>query len=231
MDVHYKVQGKERKQLVEQIATITEEEFKYLGVPTCAYQIGPHFLVDKAGTLQIDDFTDSDIVENLLDKLNEQGFTFETPELTESTTEENAYDPDTLEIRVRVENFGEQEQTNLNNLISSKCNLLKKAIGTTRLDYHFENGELRFPWFTLNKEQGEALIYQQLVVALINKAKTAKRIRPVENATDNEKFTFRVFLISLGMVGDEYKEARKLLMKNLSGNSAFKNGGKTHVSK
>ena len=128
MDVHYKVQGKERKQLVEQIATITEEEFKYLGVPTCAYQIGPHFLVDKAGTLQIDDFTDSDIVENLLDKLNEQGFTFETPELTESTTEENAYDPDTLEIRVRVENFGEQEQTNLNNLISSKCNLLKKRI-------------------------------------------------------------------------------------------------------
>ena len=41
---------------------------------------------------------------------------------------------------------------------------------------------------------------------------------------DNEKFAFRVFLIRLGFVGDDYKAARKILLKNLPGNSAFRNG-------
>jgi hypothetical protein len=41
---------------------------------------------------------------------------------------------------------------------------------------------------------------------------------------DNEKFAFRVFLIRLGFVGDDYKNARKILLRNLTGNSAFKNG-------
>jgi hypothetical protein len=32
----------------------------------------------------------------------------------------------------------------------------------------------------------------------------------------------------LGMIGDEYKEARKELLENLSGNSAFRNIGESH---
>jgi hypothetical protein len=50
--------------------------------------------------------------------------------------------------------------------------------------------------------------------------------KPVEN----EKFAFRVFLIRLGFVGDEYKTARKILLRNLSGNSAFKNGAPAKVT-
>ncbi len=45
-----------------------------------------------------------------------------------------------------------------------------------------------------------------------------------EKRVDNEKFAFRVFLIRLGFIGDDYKAARKILLSNLSGNSAFKNG-------
>ncbi|MBZ4647626.1 MAG: hypothetical protein JG777_3115, partial [Clostridia bacterium] len=41
-----------------------------------------------------------------------------------------------------------------------------------------------------------------------------------------DKFTFRVFLIRLGMVGDEYKDTRKILLENLEGNSAFRSGKK-----
>jgi hypothetical protein len=41
---------------------------------------------------------------------------------------------------------------------------------------------------------------------------------------ENEKYAFRCFLIRLGFVGTEYKAERKTLLKNLSGNSAFKNG-------
>jgi hypothetical protein len=41
---------------------------------------------------------------------------------------------------------------------------------------------------------------------------------------ENEKFTMRVWLIGLGMVGKEYALARKLLLKNLEGNSSWRYG-------
>jgi hypothetical protein len=43
---------------------------------------------------------------------------------------------------------------------------------------------------------------------------------------ENEKYTFRCFLLRLGFIGEEYKETRKVLLKNLSGSSAFKSGAK-----
>ena len=46
--------------------------------------------------------------------------------------------------------------------------------------------------------------------------------------TDNEKYAFRCFLLRLGFIGAEYKAARKILLKNLSGSSAFRNGGAQH---
>lgn len=48
------------------------------------------------------------------------------------------------------------------------------------------------------------------------------KVKPITN----EKYTFRTWLLRLGMIGDEYKSARKSLLKNLSGNGAFRNGPK-----
>ena len=41
---------------------------------------------------------------------------------------------------------------------------------------------------------------------------------------DNEKYAFRCFLLRLGFIGAEYKAARKVLLRNLTGSSAFKSG-------
>ena len=46
-----------------------------------------------------------------------------------------------------------------------------------------------------------------------------------EKPAENEKYTFRCFLLRLGFIGNEYKHERKILLKNLTGSSAFKNGG------
>lgn len=43
-------------------------------------------------------------------------------------------------------------------------------------------------------------------------------------ATDNEKFAMRLFLIRLGFIGDEYKTARRILLRNLTGNSSWRSG-------
>ena len=50
------------------------------------------------------------------------------------------------------------------------------------------------------------------------KRNVSSKVKPV----DNEKYSFRIWLLRLGMIGDEYKMARKVLLKNLSGNSAFR---------
>lgn len=60
-------------------------------------------------------------------------------------------------------------------------------------------------------------------IALLNEnAKNQKYASAKVKPTDNEKYTFRTWLLRLGMIGDEYKLARKILLQNLSGNGAFK---------
>ena len=49
-----------------------------------------------------------------------------------------------------------------------------------------------------------------------------KSARRTKTQSDNEKFTFRTWLIRLGLNGDEFKTARHHLLKNLEGNIAWK---------
>ena len=56
-------------------------------------------------------------------------------------------------------------------------------------------------------------------------AKEAKRITAKDKPVENEKYAFRCFLLRLGFIGDEFKTSRKILLKNFTGSSAFKNGG------
>ena len=53
-------------------------------------------------------------------------------------------------------------------------------------------------------------------------ARNQKRVTAKEKETDNEKYSFRCFLLRLGFIGDEFKVARKVLLKNFTGSSAFK---------
>ena len=57
-------------------------------------------------------------------------------------------------------------------------------------------------------------------------ARTQKRVTAKEKEVDNERYAFRCFLLRLGFIGAEYKEERKILLRNLTGSSAFKNGHK-----
>jgi hypothetical protein len=55
-------------------------------------------------------------------------------------------------------------------------------------------------------------------------ARDAKRVSSKPTETDNDKYAFRCFLLRLGFIGKEYKTARKILLRNLTGNSAFRYG-------
>ena len=58
-------------------------------------------------------------------------------------------------------------------------------------------------------------------------SKEQKRINATEKEVTNEKYAFRCFLLRLGFIGAEYKADRKILLKNLTGSSAFKTAKET----
>ena len=58
----------------------------------------------------------------------------------------------------------------------------------------------------------------------------SKRITATEKPVDNEKYAFRCFLLRLGFIGSEHKTQRKILLRNLTGSSAFRSGTKKEVA-
>lgn len=69
----------------------------------------------------------------------------------------------------------------------------------------------------------KAKVYIQFVAIVNEKAKVQRYSSAKVKLTENEKYTFRTWLLRLGMIGEEYKLTRKILLQNLSGNGSFKN--------
>ena len=85
---------------------------------------------------------------------------------------------------------------------------------------------IRFPWFKELPSPEEIKAYSHFIAALCEMALNQKRITAKEKPVDNDKYAFRCFLLRLGFIGEDYKAERKILLRNLSGSSAFKSGAK-----
>ena len=142
-----------------------------------------------------------------------------TPAEGNTDAESDTYD---LCIELPEETLPDAARVNLDRIIESKGNLLRKALGTDTLSYEIDDGKVRFPWFHISGSPEEVTAYTQLITALVEMAKNSKRITAKERTVENEKYTFRCFLLRLGFIGDEYKTSRKILLKKLDGNSAFR---------
>ena len=163
----------------------------------------------------------------------------ETEEVSEETetTADTATQPDTaataesddidrFSISMRRDFFDEALFSKLDRLIESKSDLFKMAFKTDDLSYDVTDDRVTFAWFPWTKESGEGIAYSTFIDLLTKHLKEQKRVNASKTQTDNPKFAMRVFLIRLGMVGNEYKAARKILLRNLEGSSAFRKGAK-----
>ena len=101
-----------------------------------------------------------------------------------------------------------------------------KALGKNLPAPIIGKDKVSFPWFPEAEEPDEVHAYTQFVDKLCEMARTQKRVSTHVMESDNEKYTFRCFLLRLGFIGDEYKTARKILLRNLTGDAAFRNGAK-----
>lgn len=138
-------------------------------------------------------------------------------------------EPDTLTVEYPLTGFTPETLDNLMKMATAKEALIKAALGAEELPIQQtdeDGGKLRFPWFTLSNPS-EAAYYVQFVWALCKTAKEKKRITAKERGlADNPKYAMRCWLLSLGLIGNEYKNARKLLLARLGGNSSFKGGSR-----
>ncbi len=228
MVIKYNVTGAARKALVNAVGEIVGTKPEYLGMPSAAYRIDC-FTVTKEGALEFDDRADSGKTEHLLESLEKRGF--KAAENVGGKLPAEAESPsqgETAALTVAIP-LDMVNTENLNNLIASKAGLIKKALGITELPVNINEDSVSFPWF--DKVDGDsAKAYTHFISALCKLAKDSKRISAVEKPAENEKYAFRCFLLRLGFIGTEYKTERQVLLKNLAGSSAFKNGGKHGIS-
>ena len=111
---------------------------------------------------------------------------------------------------------------NLTRLLEAKGTLIKNALGIADLPISIEEDTVAFPWFEELPGADEVKAYTHLIATLCEMSKNQKRITATEKEVDNEKYAFRCFLLRLGFIGAEFKTERKILLRNLSGSSAFK---------
>lgn len=86
----------------------------------------------------------------------------------------------------------------------------------------FQKGTIEFRLFNATLHAGEIKSYIQLCLAISHQALTQTKASRRKTHSTNEKYTFRTWLLRLGLIGNEFKTARLHLLKHLDGCIAWK---------
>ena len=244
MTIYYN--ATDRKPLVKAISEFTGAKPVYLKTPTYAYQID-YFTVTREGNLEFDDMADSEEIEKLIEALAQQGFIAKSTDYASEQQEPVINGEEPLEdcppayaapedeitgicISMPRSIFTDADLENLKSIIAAKHSLICKALDTDDLSLEITDTKVSFPWFPGQPDADSVKAYDTFICKLCEMARNQKRVNGTEKQVDNEKYAFRCFLLRLGFIGNKYKTERKILLKNLTGSSAFKSGAKKEVS-
>jgi hypothetical protein len=127
-----------------------------------------------------------------------------------------------LVIEMSLDGFNPEKLDNLVKMVNAKAPLLKTALGVDELPIQVGEETIKFPWFYGNLDAEHINAYTTLVSLISKTAREKKRVTSKEKeAVGSQKYAMRCFLLSLGAIGQEYKEMRKILLEKLSGSSAY----------
>lgn len=202
MEKQYDLTGWTRKDLCAIISTVVELKAVYLGLPDFAYQIG-EMRIDKEAK-----------VTNITPEVHQAILDAGIPEIP--------FEAEETGLTISVPQPSDEDWAKLDNLLQAKGDLIQKTLQADRVTYQGEGEQLCFPWFDTMPSPEVIEASQVLVEKLVQYVEARKRVSAKPTKTDNEKYTFRVFLLALGLVGPEYKAVRKILLQNLPGDSAFR---------
>ena len=220
MTIAFHLTGEKRKSLVKAVSEILEIPAEYQYMPTCAYKIGECYTVTKEGNLEISNSADKKETEHLMEELKKRGYDVPDTAEPESTK---------LTVQMPADFFTQHTLSNLRQICENKAALFQAAFQTDSLDIISSDEKVEFPWFKVEQD-GDADAYCTFISMLCEFAKNQGRINRKPDTSDNPKYTMRCFLIRLGLVGAEFKAARKVILRNLTGNSAFRKVANDEIS-
>ena len=217
-EIRFTQESKQRPKLAQEIGNILGTAPHYERVPSCAYDIAGYRL-DKERVLHIPDGVAEETVEDLILQLRECGFQDDA-----EVTEEVPVQQEKLTIAIPRESLTDTALENLQKIIVNKQTLFQRTFRTDSTEIEITEEKINFTWFPYTTDSDEIAAYTQFISRLCDMARDAKRVSSKPTETDNDKYAFRCFLLRLGFIGKEYKTARKILLRNLTGNSAFRCG-------
>ena len=95
----------------------------------------------------------------------------------------------------------------------------------------FQKGTVEFRLFNGTLHAGKIKSYIQLSLAIGAQALNQRSASRTKTQTTNEKYTFRTWLLRLGLIGDEFKTAREHLLKPLPGCIAWRDPAQAEQQK
>ena len=117
----------------------------------------------------------------------------------------------------------ERELDRLLELVNAKSDLISKSLGTHHLSIKTSEEGVSFPWWDELPEFEKITAYTEFLTKLIAYAKRIRRtVTRSTSQVSNEKYELRSLLYRIGLSGKKNAEVRKILLKPLSGNSAWK---------
>ena len=214
-EIRFTLESKQRPKLAQELGNILGTAPHYERVPSCAYDIAGYRL-DKEGVLHIPEGAE-ETAKDLILQLRERGFQDDA-----EITEEVPVQQDKLTIVIPRESITDMALENLQKIIANKQILFQRAFRTDNTEIEITDEKINFTWFPYTADGDELAAYTQFISRLCDMARDAKRVSSKPTETDNDKYAFRGFLLRLGFIGKEYKSVRKILLRNLTGNSAFR---------
>ena len=225
----------DRQPLISALEQETETAAVYSGAPSFRYSIGDYTVL-RDGSLEV---ADGRMDRALLSRLAARG-------LIEDALDEPAG------IAFQMDSFTGRTLVNIVNTLASRGKLINKAIGRPNAIHmgaelvrelkaenpntvpefmdilHRCGGEKAIRGLRLT---GGKLVFtgfpdddacRALAEHIVNAALSHRWIKAKETTGENEKYTFRVWLNALGMKGAQYATARAELLRNLSGDTAYR---------
>lgn len=216
-EIRFTLESKQRPKLAQEIGNILGTAPHYERVPSRAYDIAGYRL-DKEGVLHIPEGAE-ETAKDLILQLRERGFQDDA-----EITEEVPVQQEKLTIAMPKDSLTDTALENLQKIIANKQTLFQRAFRMDNTEIEITDEKINFTWFPYKVDGDELAAYTQFISRLCDMARDAKRVSSKPTETDNDKYAFRCFLLRLGFIGKEYKTARKILLRNLTGNSAFRYG-------
>lgn len=237
-----RITNTERKAFAKNLAERLGQSVEYKGVPSFAYQVGP-YTICRDNTMEVEEaladkellreLTERDLLDGSWDK-ETQMISIALPLKDHSgRTLTNlirmlACRQDLINHAIGYEGF--QISDDLIAALNEKNPETVEAFmevltGFDEANYTgfaIEAGKLQLQGFPYTSDPDRVQAYMQLASLMNRMAIKLKRVMMEKPDLANEKYSFRIWLLRLGMVGPEFKKCRAVLLKKLSGNSAFR---------